>query len=44
MKRIYCKTGTHRSDKVAPQKHEILEQTSHRKVTAGKDLIKSMNK
>lgn len=43
MKNIYCKTGTHRSDKVALHRHEILEQTSHRKVTAGKDLIESMN-
>lgn len=43
MKSIYCKTGTRTSDNVAPHKWEILEQTSHRKATAGKDLIEGMN-
>lgn len=43
MKSIYCKTGTRTSDNVAPHKCEILEQTSHRKATAGKDLIEGMN-
>lgn len=35
--------GTRRSDNVAPHKCEILEQTSHRKATAGKVLIEGMN-
>lgn len=43
MKSIYCKTGTRRSDNTAPHKCEILEQMSHRKATAGKDLIEGMN-
>lgn len=43
VKSIYCKTGTRRSDNVAPHKDEILEQMSHRKATAGKDLIEGMN-
>lgn len=43
MKSIYCKTGTCRSDNTAPHKCEILEQMSHRKATAGKDLIEGMN-
>lgn len=40
MKGICCKTGTRRS---APHKREILEQMSHRKAAAGKDLIEGMN-
>jgi len=43
MKSIYYKTGNHRSDYGATHECEILEQTSHRKATAGKDLIQGMN-
>lgn len=43
MKSIYHKTGTFRSDYVAPHNCEILEQMSHRRATAGKELIEGMN-
>jgi len=43
MRSIYYKTGICRSDYVVPHKCEILEQMSHRKAAAGKDLIEGMN-